>query len=259
MWDADPSVWASHAPVLFPVIGAIKNGFVKYKGEAYAVPRHGIVRNNPNVQLVSETIDSLIFGLTSDAESLEIYPFQFDFRVTYKLDGANIEVIHEVTNQGDGEMLFSLGGHPAFRCPLRDGEVYEDYYLEFETVEDAPTWLLEANGLVGNQTKPVLEHTNILHLHSHLFDADALIFKSLQSKKVALRSTKSAQVITVAYPDFPYLGVWAKPGGHFVCIEPWLGIADHADSDQDFEKKEGILKLAASETFRAKFTIGIHE
>ncbi|QRQ99971.1 aldose 1-epimerase family protein [Dyadobacter sandarakinus] len=258
MWNADPAVWASSAPVLFPVIGAIKNGFVKYKGNEYAVPRHGIVRNNAKVSLLAQIADSLTFGLQADGDTLKIYPFQFEFRITYRLDGSRIIVEHEIKNHGDEEMLFSLGGHPAFRCPMNEGEVYEDYYLEFEREENESTWLLEDNGLVSSRTRPVLEHTNILPLHAHLFDNDALIFKNLKSRKVTLKSTKSGQTVSLYYDEFPYLGIWAKPGGHFVCIEPWLGIADSADSDQQFEQKEGILKLAAGQTFKASFTIEIH-
>ena len=259
LWDADPNVWASHAPVLFPVIGAIKDGFVNYKGKQYAVPRHGFIRNNADVKLVTQAPDSLTFGLKASEKTLAIYPFEFEFLITYSLDENKIVVNHEVTNHGNDEMLFSLGGHPAFKCPLHEDEVYEDYYLEFYAVENDSTWLLAKNGLVENQTKPILENTNMLHLNKHLFDNDALIFKHLVSKQVSLRSTKSSQVITVHYDDFKYLGIWAKPGGNFVCIEPWLGIADNADSDQNFETKEGILKLAAGEKFEAKFVIEISE
>ena len=259
LWDADPNVWASHAPVLFPAIGAIKDGFVYYKGKQYAVPRHGFIRNNADVKLVNQTADSLTFGLKASEKTLAIYPFEFEFLITYSLDQNKIVVNHEVINHGNDEMLFSLGGHPAFKCPLHEGEAYEDYYLEFYAVENDSTWLLEKNGLVSNTTKPVLENTNILHLNRHLFDNDALIFKHLVSKQVSLRSTKSSQVTTVHYDDFQYLGIWAKPGGNFVCIEPWLGIADNADSNQNFETKEGILKLSAGETFEAKFVIEISE
>jgi galactose mutarotase-like enzyme len=259
MWDADPEVWASHAPVLFPVIGAIKNGFVRYNGQEYAVPRHGIVRNNKNVKLVNSTKSSLTFELKYSEETLKIYPFQFGFEITYRLDAHKIVVDHRITNYGNDQMLFSLGGHPAFKCPMNADETYEDYYLEFEAIENDSTWLLTKEGLVGNETKKVFEDTNILHLNPHLFDNDALIFKHLVSKQVSLRSTKSAQVVTVHYNDFPYLGIWAKPNGHFVCIEPWLGIADNADSDQNFETKEGILKLAAGDLFTAGFSIEIHE
>ena len=258
MWNADPNVWASSAPVLFPVIGAVKNGFVKYNGKDYAVPRHGIIRNNAHVELLEQTENSLTFGLKYNEESLKIYPFEFEFLITYQLESHKIIVKHQVINHGMDEMLFSLGGHPAFKCPLHENEVYEDYYLEFEAVETDSTWLLE-DGLVSKNTKPVLENTNVLHLHKHLFDNDALIFKHLISKTVSLRSTKSSEVITLHYNDFPYLGIWAKPQADFVCIEPWLGIADSTDSDQNFETKEGILKLAAGQKFEASFTIEIYE
>jgi galactose mutarotase-like enzyme len=259
LWDANPDVWSSHSPVLFPVIGAIKNGFVKYQGNDYAVPRHGMVRNNANVKLIGQTDSSLTFGLKYSDETLSIYPFQFEFMITYRFDGKQILVGHEVINHGAGEMLFSLGAHPAFKCPLHEGEVYEDYYLEFEALENDSTWLLSKDGLVTDEKRPVLKHTNVLLLNSHLFDNDALIFKHLISKQVSLRSTKSGQVITMHYEDFPYLGIWAKPNAHFVCIEPWLGIADSADSDQNFETKEGILKLASGGKFTASYSIEVHE
>ncbi|MCE7038897.1 aldose 1-epimerase family protein [Dyadobacter sp. CY312] len=259
MWNGNPDVWGSTSPVLFPVIGAIKNGFVKYKGGEYAVPRHGFVRNNDKVKLTEQTDNSLTFGLDSDEALLKIYPFKFSFRITYRLDGDKIIVSHKIVNQGEDQMLFSLGAHPAFKCPLNEGEVYEDYYLEFEQIETDSTWLLEDGGLVGSRTKPVLHNTNVLHLNGHLFDQDALIFKNLKSRQVSLRSTKSGQVITVKFDDFPYLGIWAKPNAEFVCIEPWLGIADNVDSDQRFENKEGILRLAAGETFEASYSIEIAE
>jgi galactose mutarotase-like enzyme len=259
MWNGNPDVWGSTSPVLFPVIGAIKDGFVKHKGGEYAVPRHGFVRNNEKVKLIRQTENSLTFGLDSDEEFLKIYPFRFSFQITYSLEGDKIIVSHKVVNHGDNEMLFSLGAHPAFKCPLNEGEVYEDYYLEFEQVENDSTWLLEDGGLVGNRTKPVLHNTNVLHLNGHLFDQDALIFKNLNSRQVSLRSTKSGQVITVKFDDFPYLGIWAKPNAEFVCIEPWLGIADSADSDQKFENKEGILTLAAGQIFETSYSIEIAE
>jgi len=259
MWNGNPDIWASTSPVLFPVIGAVKEGFVKYKGGQYAVPRHGFVRNNDHVKLVEQTENSLTFGLDYDEDLLKIYPFQFSFQITYTLQANKIIVSHKIVNQEDDELLFSLGGHPAFKCPVNEGESYEDYYLEFEQVETDSTWLLEDGGLVGNTTKPILHNTNVLHLHGHLFDQDALIFKNLKSRKVSLRSTKSGQVVTVEFDDFPYLGIWAKPNAEFVCIEPWLGIADSFDSTQQFENKEGILTLPAHQTFEASYLIEISE
>jgi len=259
MWDANPDIWGSYAPVLFPVIGAVKNGFVLIKGKEFKVPRHGFIRNNPNVKLVEEAKDSLTYGLKFSEKTLAIYPYEFEFLITFSLKGNQITVSHKIINHGKETMFFSLGGHPAFKCPVNEGEVYEDYYLEFETTENAATWLLAKDGLVGNETKAIIENSNILPLDSSMFDNDALIFKNLNSKSVSLKSNKSSQVLRVEYSDFPYLGIWAKPNAHFVCIEPWLGIADTADSDQNFETKEGILNLAPGKTFTASYSIEIKE
>ncbi len=157
MWDGNPEVWGSTSPVLFPVIGAIKNGFVKYEGKEYAIPRHGFVRNNEKVRQVEQTETSISFGLEYDEEFLKIYPFCFSFLITYTLVDNSIVVSHKIVNLGEEAMLFSLGAHPAFKCPLNEGEKYEDYYLEFEQKETDSTWLLADGGLVGNERKPILE------------------------------------------------------------------------------------------------------
>jgi galactose mutarotase-like enzyme len=259
MWSGDPAIWGSTSPVLFPVIGAIKNGFVKYEGNEYKVPRHGIVRNNRDVKLIDKTADSLTFELVSSVDSLEIYPFAFSFQIRYSLQENQILVHHRVINEGNDTMLFSLGAHPAFKCPLHDGDKYEDYYLEFEHSENDVTWLLTSDGLVSSETKPILNQTRILPLAHDLFENDALIFKNLKSRKVTLKSQTASEAVTVQFDDFSYVGIWAKTNGDFVCIEPWLGIADRADSDQQFENKEGILKLAAGKTFEASYSIEISE
>jgi galactose mutarotase-like enzyme len=257
MWSGDPAIWASTSPVLFPVIGAVKNGFVKYKGNEYEVPRHGFVRNNSKVKLISRTAESLTFGMKHDEELTKVYPFLFSFQITYTIEGNEIDVSHRISNEGADTMLFSLGAHPAFKCPINDDEGYEDYFLEFEHSEIASTWLLSNDGLVGSETKLILDQTDELPLTHSLFDNDALIFKNLKSRKVSLKSRKSTESVIVQYDDFNYLGIWAKPNGDFVCIEPWLGIADSADSDQQFETKEGILSLSAGETFEASYSITI--
>ncbi len=259
LWSGDPAIWANHSPVLFPIVGGLKNNTYTYKGSTYTLPRHGFIRNNKKIQLTEQTESSLTFGLTFDQESLTSYPFEFEFSITYTLFKNRIVVSHLIKNHGSDEMLFSVGAHPAFRCPLHENETYEDYYLEFEKPETDSTWLLSPEGLVSSETRPVLHNTNILHLNRSLFDHDALIFKNLLSRQVSLRSTKSPQVVTVQYEDFPYLGLWAKPNAHFVCIEPWLGIADSAETDQNLETKEGILTLKSKHHFTAAYSVEISE
>lgn len=259
LWDGNPDVWPAHAPNLFPVIGCLKDGGFLYHGEEYKCPKHGFIRNNENISLIEKEKNSLTFSLKYNEEYLKIYPFKFEFAIKYILEENNLIVEHKIINHGDENMLFSLGGHPGFKCPINDHENYEDYYLEFEKPEIAQTWRVEKDGLIGNKTFPVFDEPTIINLHPHIFDDDAFVFKNLNSSKVSLKSKKSKDVLTVSFKDFPYLGIWAKPNTEFVCIEPWLGIADSFDTDRNFETKEGLIQLPAKKNFVATYTITIEE
>ena len=259
IWQADSSVWGSHAPVLFPIVGGLKNGEYRFDGDLYEMPKHGFVRYNDEIKLIQQTDESLLFSLSWNADSLKKYPFKFEFRTLYSLQGSTISIEHTVINHGDQKMYFSLGGHPAFNCPLFEGESYSDYYLEFDQREKAPAYLLDESGLVSEKTLNLLDESKTLQLHKHLFDDDALIFRDLKSRQVKLVSSRIGDILSMTYEDFPYLGVWAKPGAPFVCIEPWQGIADSADSTQDLTEKEGILSLGAGERHQASYSITFHK
>ncbi|GAA4282310.1 aldose 1-epimerase family protein [Gaetbulibacter aestuarii] len=260
MWDAQLDIWGSHAPNLFPIIGALKKDSFVFEGTTYSLPKHGMIRNNPKVYLVDQTENKLIFGLDYSEETLKQYPFKFEFRISFTLIENRITIDHHVKNCDSKPLYFSLGGHPAFKCPVFKDDAYSDYFLEFETEETSKTHLINpANGLISNRTKPTLEHTKTLPLTHDLFNEDALIFKDLISRKVQLKSQNHGTILSVTYPDFNYLGIWAKPNGDFVCIEPWLGIADHEDHDQNFKTKEGILTLDSNKTFHASYEIEINK
>lgn len=259
LWDGDPAVWASYAPVLFPIVGELKESTYLYQGNQYQLPRHGIVRNNPKVRLTDKNENTLTLTLDYDEDTLLVYPFRFRFDTIYILEQNQIIVQHRVENRGENEMYFSVGGHPAFCCPRHKHEAYNDYYLEFERAETVSRWLITDKGLLSGRTEPVLTGTAVLPLTHELFNEDALVFKDLLSTSVSLKSSKSPEVVTVRYSDFPYLGIWAKPQGDYVCIEPWLGVADSQQTDQQFETKEGLIRLASQATFVATYTIEITE
>ena len=258
MWDANPNIWANHAPNLFPIIGALKDDSYIFEDKTYQIVKHGFIRYNEDIILHEQTTDSLTFKLSYNESLLQSYPFKFEFYITYKLTDNVIEVIHSVKNIDSKTMYFSLGGHPAFKCPLYNDN-YEDYFLEFEHNENSEKHLINmSNGLISSNTESVFNNTNILRLKHDLFNEDALVFKDLKSRKVTLKSDTYGAIVSVKYPEFPYLGIWGKPNGNFVCIEPWLGIADSEDTNQDFKTKEGILSLQAQESFTASYSIEIH-
>ncbi len=260
MWNANPDVWGSYAPNLFPIIGALKDNTYFFNHEAYTLPKHGFIRHNDALAVTEQTSTSITFKLAYDDNSLKIYPFLFEFYLTYTLIDNTINISHTIKNCGDTPLYFSVGGHPAFKCPVFEGENYDDYALVFEHEEQSKTHLINMeNGLISSNTKPIFNHSNILPLTHDLFNEDALVFKDLKSRKVTLNSKTYGDILSVSYHDFDYLGIWAKPNGDFVCIEPWLGIADHEDTNQGFTTKEGIIALDARQTFKAAYTIEIHD
>lgn len=260
MWNADPMIWGSHAPVLFPIIGSLKNGEFFFENKKYSIPKHGFVRNNKNLIVDKSKADRLEYSIKYNEESLKIYPFQFEFYVRYILKDNFIIVEHEVKNLSQiSPMYFSIGGHAAFKCPVNTQEKFSDYYLEFEKEELIDTWELQSDGLISPNKHPLFLNNRQLSLYKNIFDNGALIIKHLNSKKIYLKSRKSNQVLIVEYPEFNNLAIWAMPGAQFVCIEPWLGLPDNYDTNQDFTQKEGILMLGQNERFKASYTITIKE
>ncbi|PTM01672.1 MAG: aldose epimerase [Bacteroidetes bacterium] len=259
IWDAKPEIWGSHAPVLFPIIGALNNGATQIENALYAIPKHGLIRHNNNLELIAKTENSLEFQLLYSEETLALYPFKFAFTIKYQLEGSRLIVSHLVENRDEKTMPFALGGHPAFKCPFNAQEDYSDYYLEFTEAETASRWMLDDKGLLNGIRRPYLAATKELALHSDMFHEDALVFTDLKSRTVTLRSRKSQNSLKVSFADFPYLGLWAKPNANFICIEPWQGLTDPNDRLSVFSEKMGLIHLPASESYRAEYSIEITE
>ncbi|EDP69796.1 putative aldose 1-epimerase [Flavobacteriales bacterium ALC-1] len=260
LWHADPNIWGGHAPNLFPVIGSMKNDSYIYDGKMYPMTKHGFVRNNDSFIIKDTSEAHISFLLSSNEELLKMYPFKFEFEISYALKENILNVDHTIKNMDTKTMYFSLGGHPAFNCPLNPNEKYTDYCLEFEKAENSESYLVNmTNGLIINKTKPAFNNPKTINLREDLFDEDALIFKDLKSKKVTLKHKNKGPVLSMRFDDFPYLGIWAKPNAPYVCIEPWIGIADSETANQRIEDKEGIIALNAGLIFNASYNIEIEK
>lgn len=260
MWHADPKIWGSHAPNLFPIIGCMKDDTYIYNNQKYNMTKHGFVRQNKDIIVKNQSENQITFLLRSNTDLQKMYPFVFEFEISYTLNKNILTINHIVKNLDDKTLFFSLGGHPAFKCPLNDNEDYTDYILEFNEKEASESYLLNMDsGLVTGKTKQVFTGANTIALQGDLFNEDALIFKDLKSRQVALKHKTKGTVLTVKFKDFTYLGIWAKPNAPYVCIEPWLGIADAETTNQKIEEKEGILALDTNNTFSASYIIEIDE
>lgn len=257
LWQADPSVWGWHAPNLFPIVGGLIDDQFHVDGQSYRMGRHGFARQS-EFALTESTSDKAVFALTDSEQTRTMYPFAFLFEITYLLDANVLTVLYRVTNRGSSAMYFSVGAHPAFAVPFSSGEAYTDYLLEFQKEEPLERHLLSAEGLFTGETEPVLAVGNQLPLTADLFSKDALVFKNLESTRVTLKSPNHDHSVTVSYPGFPYLGLWAKPGASFVCIEPWLGCADSEGREVDIRQKEAIQSVDAGASFEAGFSIAVN-
>lgn len=254
LWNADPAFWAKTSPVLFPIVGTVKNNTYTFEGKNYTLSRHGFARDNV-FAVTSQSDTQVSFELNSSEETLKVYPFHFRFAVIYTIEGARLTVTYQVENKGAADMYFSVGAHPAFKVPLEEGVSYEDYYLAFNKVEDTPLYLLSDGGFVETTPVPFLERTQRLDLKKSLFYKDALVFKGLASNAITLKSDKKPHGLTLQYDGFPFMGIWAAIDADFVCIEPWCGVADSVDASGELTEKEGINKLPAKQVFERSWTV----
>ena len=257
IWQADPKFWGRHAPILFPIVGRLKDNTYRIKDRTYFMTQHGFARDLP-FELISSGDDYFSFRLTNNEETLAKYPFEFELTVSYKLEGTSLQVTYGVQNTDDEAMYFSIGAHPGFNWPLSpDQETPEDYVVEFSSPETVDLLLIEG-GLISSERKPFLRNESSFPLSADLFAKDALVFQGLQSEKLALRSLKTGKFVEMEIQGFPYLGIWSQSGSApFVCFEPWFGLADEVDSDYDFTTKRGIQELEVNGEFACTYTITI--
>lgn len=255
MWQANPKYWNRHAPILFPIVGRLKDDEYFYDGKTYKMSQHGFARDC-EFELVKQEDDYLRFRLKSSEKSLEIYPFFFELNLSYELVENKLVISYEVKNKTDGKMLFSIGAHPAFNWPL-DNEEKNDCFFEFQNIKNTKRYFLNDKGLVYKSADLEIKD-NKIPLSEELFKDDALVFNDLNIKQVTFKNSKNKNYVKLQFEKFPYLGLWSKPSGApFLCIEPWFGVADSYDSSKNLEDKKGIISLQKDEIFSCFYSIEI--
>jgi galactose mutarotase-like enzyme len=250
IWEGDPAYWGKHSPVLFPIVGTLKNNTYTHNNKEYILTRHGFARDM-EFELVDQTANTATFSIQSNSTTLASYPFQFELQIQYTLFHSTLEIAYKVINKDNSAIPFSIGTHPAFALPGN----FENYSLEFEKVEPLEYTLLE-NDLVSTQTETIATNSNFVPLTHKLFERDALIFKKLESKSLTIIE-KEIPRLKVHFEDFPNLGIWTKVGAPFLCIEPWFGYSDTTETNGNLFEKEGIIVLKSTDTFQTKFSIEI--
>lgn len=248
MWEGNPEFWGKHSPILFPIVGTLKNNTYTLNGNEYSMTRHGFARDN-HFNVKEHNSRNVIFSFTSNDDTKKQFPFDFELELKYELRDKKLSMDYTVRNTGNTAMPFSLGAHPAFALP----DNFNKYSLHFETAEPLISSTLE-NDLISDKTIQIQTNNGELPLFYDLFKDDALILKSLQSDFIEIKKDGVA-FLKVEFNDFPHLGIWTKQDAPFICIEPWQGYSDSYNADGDFTRKDGIVTLQPQEEFSAGFSI----
>lgn len=257
LWNGDPTYWKYHAPILFPIVGRVTGNQYRVDGKTFALPQHGLARTS-EFTCVEKTESAVAFSLQSSPETLAVYPFQFSLRIAYTLEKNSVKTTLTVQNIDTKPLVFSLGAHPAFMCPIEPGEALTDCYLEFSEAETAPILPLAPSGFLSREKQPYLHGENKIMLHQDLFQNDALIFHRLKSKTIAIKSKKSAKALCIDISEFPFVGIWAPAkGAPFLCIEPWHGHCDYDGFSGEFADKEDTITLPAGESFHCSYAMSV--
>lgn len=250
IWEGNPTFWGKHSPILFPIVGTLKNNSYRYNNTEYHLSRHGFAREM-EFKLLYKSENSATFSIENSEETLKKFPFYFELQICYTLNEKILDIEYKVINNGKSQMPFSIGAHPAFSL---EGN-FENYSISFNKEEPLEYYLLE-NDLISDKTKKLdVEHQKTA-LNYALFGNDALIFKTLKSNGLTILEN-SKPMLKVNFEGFPSLGIWTKKDAPFLCIEPWFGYSDTENNFGDLFQKEGILVLEAKEIFQSKFNIEI--
>ena len=248
MTDADPAYWTGHAPLLFPIVGRLNGDTLRVDGRDYTMKQHGFARRRV-FELAESSATHATFILRDDAETRAIYPFAFELRATYRLDGATLVTEVQVANPDPAAVLpASFGFHPAFAWPLPGGGAREDHRIVFERAEPAALAALDG-GLIGAGERASPLDGGTLHLNDALFHDDALIWMASASRSVRYGGATGPQ-LDIRFDGLPTLAIWTKAGAAFVCIEPWQGHADPVGFTGDIRGKPGIISIPSGQPRR---------
>lgn len=260
MWKRDACQWANSAPILFPIVGAIKNDTCRIDGKEYHMTQHGFARHN-EFEIKNQSQTEVTFTLVSNDEIIKQYPFLFELNVTYKLVENTLTCFINVKNKDHQTIYFQVGGHPAFACPFMENESSNDYYVEFSEYETRNQKVIDvAKRGMSHVQLPFFDHEKRFFVRQQLFNNDAIVIKDFKSENISIKSLNHQKSIVFHMQGFDHVGLWtAKHVGGLLAIEPWIGHADYVDFDGEFKEKESCVALDTDKEFNVQFAVEINQ
>lgn len=255
LWQANPHFWPRHAPILFPIVGKLKDDQFIWKDRTYRMKQHGFARDK-SFKVVQTLPDRIVFSLKSDEQTLQQYPFTFELEIEYRIKGKQLWQLFRVKNTNEGLMPFSIGAHPAFALPLDEGLNPWDYSVRFEQAENCKAFKIK-EGLLTEEQHFQFKEEAVLAIGPHTFNQDALVFTQLRSKVVSIAAEQGKRAVVMDFNGFPTFALWAKPQAPFICLEPWNGHHDPIQHHHELKNKPGLIWLPAGETWKGAICITV--
>lgn len=257
LWQGDKAYWAGQAPVCFPIVGVLPDNRGYAFGKECNMKRHGIARISP-FEVFEKLDNSITFIQRSSEETRKAFPFDYELKIKYTIIGSVVTNEYIITNTGNEKFPFVIGGHPAFNCPLTEGECFEDYKVVFDKKMTKKVLRPDHDtGVVDvNQRFEALENSDTINLKHSLFEEnDAMIFDNIEAKCATLIG-KAGKGIKIEFQDMANLLIWsACNNADFVALEPWTGISNCSDEGDKIEEMRGMTVLYPNETASIKFKI----
>lgn len=251
LWNADKKYWGRHSPILFPIVGKLKDNETIIEEKTYNMTQHGFARDN-EFEITKYNEKSITYKLTSSNKTKELYPYDFELLITYTILENGVDIKWTVKNTDNKKIYFSIGAHPAFNITN-----INDCYLEFESKNNTSQILMEPP--YHNKISEINLET--LNLDAKTFEGDALIYTNVDS--INLKNKNEEEYLKVSFNNFPLVGIWTPyykendSTAPFLCIEPWYGLCDSVDSDKIYKNKKYINSLEIGEVFETSYSIEI--
>ncbi len=262
LWCGDPAYWNRTSPVLFPFVGGVRNGIYRHEGTEYQMGQHGFARDR-DFTLISQTENTVWFGLGDDEESRRVYPFAFYLEIGYQLLENGVKVMWKVENPSEETMYFAIGAHPAFNCPLKAEDKQNDCAVRLQDRDGKNlayfiNTIFGQEGTVTKAREAVNLQEGILPVTETLFDHDAKVIEDGQAQRVSLLDGNGEEYLAVEF-SAPLVGIWSPPKKRapFICIEPWYGRCDKDVFEGELKDREWEQALAPGGVFQAEYKIVI--
>lgn len=243
MWQRDENVWGYCSPVVFPICGGLNEGRYIFNNKEYSMMQHGFARFK-EFEVEKHIEDEAVFLLKADSETKKIYPFDFEFRITFKLIGKKLDITYSVKNISNDKIYFSFGGHEGYACP----EGADEYFIKFEGDARLTRHMLE-NGFFNGKCEEIPLEDGIFNIDYKEFEKCTYVFRNINSKSVIFSHKDGKRKLRIGIDGHNTLAIWTLPSRNYVCIEPWCGVSEVKGFNGDITKKDEIVKLDANDVF----------